>query len=134
VATNVNKCDLLIVDDEEAFRLLISQEIKERFPNARLQIAKDGLEGYELAFKFRPRIVWTCIRLPRMDGLAMIKQIRKKLAVKNTKILVFTGYGSEEVKNLARESGADVVLSKGGSESFEEALSVIAGWMKHETN
>ena len=132
MAGDISNCDILVVDDEESFRWLISEEIQERFPNARLQIAKDGVEGYELALKFRPRIVWTCIRMPRMDGLEMIKLIRQNPGLKNTKILVFTGYGNEKVKNLALESEADVVLSKGGSESFKEALSAIVGWMKHE--
>jgi len=134
MARDISNCDILVVDDEEGFRLLISQEIRERFPNARFQTAKNGVEGYELALKFRPRIVWTCIKMPRMDGLAMIKLIRENPGLKNTKILVFTGYGSEEVKNLALESGADVFLSKGGSEPFEEALSAIAGWMKREAD
>ena len=125
---------ILIVDDEESFRWLISEEIQERFPNARLQTAKDGVEGYELALIFRPRIVWTCIKMPRMNGFEMIKLIRKNSGLKNTKILVFTGYGNEKVRNLALESGADVVLSKGGSGTLEEALSAIAGWMKHETD
>ncbi len=134
MAADISNCDVLVVDDEESLRWLISQEIQERFPNASLQIAKDGVEGYELALKFRPRIVWTCLRLPRMDGLAMIKLIRKTPDLKNTKIFVYTGYGSEEVKNLALESGADAVLSKGGSGTLEEALSAIAGWINHETD
>jgi len=134
MAGDISNCDILVVDDEESFRWLISEEIQKRFPNARLQIAKDGVEGYELALKLRPRIVWTCIRMPRMDGFEMIKLIRQNPGLKNTKILVFTGYGREEVKNLALESGANIFLSKGPLETFEEALSAIAGWMKHETD
>jgi CheY-like chemotaxis protein len=134
MSPEIDHCDLLIVDDEESLRWLISEEIQERFPNASLQVTKDGVEGYEFALKFRPRIVWTCIKMPRMDGLEMIKLIRQNPDLKDTKILVFTGYGSEEVKNLALASGADMVLSKGGRETFEEALSAIAGWMKHETD
>jgi len=134
MAGDISNCDILVVDDEESFRWLISEEIQKRFPNARLQTAKDGVEGYELALKLRPRIVWTCIRMPRMDGFEMIKLIRQNPGLKNTKILVFTGYGREEVKNLALESGANIFLSKGPLETFEEALSAIAGWMKHETD
>ena len=134
MSPDIDKCDLLIVDDEESFRWLISEEIQKRFPNARLRVAKDGVEGYESALKFRPRIVWTCIKMPRMDGLTMIKLIRKNPGLQNTKILVFTGFGSEEVRNLALELGADMFLSKGGNETFEEALSAIAEWRKHETD
>ncbi len=132
--TDIDHCDILVVDDEESLRWLISHEIQERFPIARLQTAKDGVEGYELALKFRTRIVWTCIRMPRMDGLEMIKLIRKNSDLKDTKILVFTGYGGEDTTKRALELGVDMLLSKGPPEIFEEALSVIAGWMKHETD
>ena len=134
MAGDISNCDILVVDDEESLRWLILEEMQKRFPNARLQTAKDGVEGYELALELRPLIVWTCIRMPRMDGLEMIKLIRKNPGLKNTKILVFTGYGSEEVRNRAFELGADIFLSKGPVETFEEALSAIAGWMKHETD
>lgn len=134
MSPDIDKCDLLIVDDEESFRWLISEEIQERFPNARLQTAKDGVEGYEFALKFRPRIVWTCIKMPRMDGLEMIKLIRENPAFKDTKILVYTGYGGEDITKRALELGVDMLLSKGPPEIFEEALSTIAGWMKHETD
>lgn len=134
MAASMNKCDLLIVDDEEAFRWLIAVKVRKRFPGARFQTAKDGVEGYDLALKLRPRIVWTCIRMPRMDGLEMIKLIRQNPGLKNTKVLVFTGCGSDDVRNRAFESGADIFLCKGPVETFEEALSAIVGWMKHETD
>jgi CheY-like chemotaxis protein len=129
MAGDISNCDILVVDDEESLRWFISKELQNSFPNARLQMAKDGVEGYELALKFRPCIVWTCIRMPRMNGLEMIKLIRQNPSLKNTKILVFTGYGSEEVRNRAFELGADIFLSKGPVETFEEALSEIAAWL-----
>lgn len=86
------ECDLLIVDDEESIRFLLREEIQDRFPDLRIQLAKDGLDGLEKVKKFRPRIVWTCVKMPRMDGLELIELIRKSPDLKNTKIILCTGW------------------------------------------
>lgn len=129
-ASDVGKCDILVVDDEESFRLLIPKGIQRRIPNARIMTAADGGHGYELASIFRPHIVWTCIKMPRMDGLEMIKLIRENPNLKNAKVLVFTGFDSQEMRKCALVSGADIFVSKSSSESFEEALSVVTEWFK----
>jgi DNA-binding response OmpR family regulator len=57
----------------------------------------------------------------------MIKLIRQNPDIKNTKILVFTSLGSEDMRNRALELGADIFLPKPGT---EEALSVIVEWLE----
>jgi len=37
---DIDKCDVLVVDDEENFRFLISKEIQRRIPNARIMNLK----------------------------------------------------------------------------------------------
>ncbi len=122
------RCDLLIVDDEENLRVFLGMIIHKKIPNLRIQYAGNGLEGLEKAKAFRPRIVWTCIRMPRMDGLEMIKLIRQNPDLQNTRIIVGTGYGSEEIRNQAFELGADRFLHKPFTP--EEALGAVAGLLK----
>jgi DNA-binding response OmpR family regulator len=43
--------------------------IRSKFPKLRIQSAEDGLEGLEKVKAFRPHVVWTCVKMPRMDGL-----------------------------------------------------------------
>ena len=91
----------------------------------RIQLAEDGLKGLEKAKAFKPRIVWTCVKMPRMDGLEMIELIRQDPHLKNTKIIVCTGcHTMKDVKARALELGVDLFLPK--PFKVEEALSAIA--------
>jgi CheY-like chemotaxis protein len=123
--SDTDKCDLLIVEDEESIREFIGKIIHSRFPNLRIQSAGDGLEGLKKVKAFKPRIVWTCVKMPRMSGLELIEMIRQTPNLKNTKVIVCTGcYTMEDVKTRALELGVDTFLPK--PFKIEEALSAIA--------
>ncbi|MGO8991140.1 MAG: response regulator [bacterium] len=120
----VNRCDVLVVEDEPAFVDLIGKMIRSRFPNLRVQSAKDGIEGLEKARAIKPRIIWTGVKMPRMDGLQMIELIRQDPALQNTRIIVCTGYYTEDVKKRTLELGVDKLFPK--PFKVEEALSAVA--------
>ena len=120
-----DKCDLLIVEDEESIRDFIGKIIHSRFPNLRIQSAGDGYQGLEKVKAFKPRIIWTCVKMPRMSGLELIEMIRQTSNLKNTKIIVCTGcYTMKDVKTRALELGVDSFFPK--PFKIEEALSAIA--------
>jgi YesN/AraC family two-component response regulator len=120
----INRCDLLIVEDEKSIRDSIGKIIHSRFPNLRIQSAGDGLEGLKKVKAFNPRIVWTCVKMPRMSGLEMIELIRRDPDRKNTKIIVCTGcHTMKDVKTHALELGVDRFFPK--PFDIEEALSAI---------
>ena len=122
----VNRCDVLIVEDEPSFVVLIGEMIRSRFPNLRIQSAKDGIEGLKKVKAFKPRTIWTCVKMPRMDGLEMIELIRQDPDLKNTKIIVCTGcHTMKDVKSRVIELRVDRFLPK--PFNIEEALSAIAG-------
>jgi YesN/AraC family two-component response regulator len=123
-ASYTDKCDLLIVEDEESIRDFIGKIIHSRFPKLRIQSAEDGIEGLKKIKALKPRIVWTGVRMPRMDGLEMIELIRQNPDLKNTKIIVCTGcYTMENVKTRALELGVDRFFPK--PFEIEEVLSAI---------
>ena len=124
----ISECDLLIVDDEPSYRLFLEDYFKQKIPGIKTKLAEDGEEGYNLALRFRPRIIWTCIKMPRMSGLDLIGAIKENPDIKNTKIIVYSGYGSEEIKNKALALGADAFLSKGFYEQLEEGLKIVANF------
>ena len=122
-----DKCDVLIVEDEPSFRDLIGKIIRDRFPNLNVQFAVDGLEGLEKVKLLKPRILWTCVKLPRMDGLELIEWIRRNPDFKNTRIILCTAYYTKNVKKRALELGINTFLPK--PFKIEEALSAIAANM-----
>lgn len=122
----IDKCDLLIVDDEPGYRLFLEDFFKQRMPGVKIKLAKDGEEAYNLALKFKPRIIWTCIKMPRMNGLDLIELIKKNPDIRNAKIIVYTAsYPGKD-----QELGADAFLRKGDHDQLEEGLKMVTNFLK----
>jgi len=128
------ECDLLIVDDEESIRFFLGEEIQDMIPNIRIQFAKNGLEASKKVLTLNLRIVWTCVKMPRMDGLRLIELIRRNPDLKNTKIILCTAcYTMEDVRNRAFELGVNLFLPK-GVKIFEEAATWVLRCMAFHTD
>src|ERR1051325_8977310 len=69
---------LLVIEDDEN----ISAALVEYFSRAGYTVttAADGLAGVEAAIKARPDVVVLDLMLPKMDGLAVCKELRQKIA------------------------------------------------------
>jgi two-component system response regulator MprA len=71
--------------------------------------AADGLEALELARTLRPAIVITEILVPKLDGLALCRRLKRDEATRGTAVLVFSLLAAED---RARDAGADAFLGK----------------------
>jgi CheY-like chemotaxis protein len=71
--------------------------------------AADGLEALELARTLRPAIVITEILVPKLDGLALCRRLKRDQATRGTAVLVFSLLAAED---RARDAGADAFLGK----------------------
>jgi DNA-binding response OmpR family regulator len=71
--------------------------------------AADGVEALELARKLRPSIVITEILVPKLDGLALCRQLKADVATSGTAVLVFSLLAAE---GRAHDAGADAFLGK----------------------
>jgi YesN/AraC family two-component response regulator len=126
------KYHLLIVDDEESFRLLLEDYFKQEIPGIKIELARDGEEAYNLALKFRLHIIWTCIKMPHMNGLELMKLIKENPDIQDAKVIVFSGYSSKEIKNQAFGLGADAFLHKGDYDSLEEGAKIVAKFLEYD--
>ncbi|OAB32067.1 hypothetical protein PMSD_18180 [Paenibacillus macquariensis subsp. defensor] len=82
---------LMIVEDEPTIRA----GLKQYFPWSELGVntiveAENGKEGITIALRERPDLVITDIRMPEVDGLEMIEQLRT--ALPDTVFVLLTGY------------------------------------------
>lgn len=72
----LNKSSILLAEDEEnvreSFKKVLLLYVKEVFT------AKDGKEAYELYTKHNPDIIITDIKMPKINGIELIKKIRQK--------------------------------------------------------
>jgi len=67
-----NESIVLIVEDDPNLRRIL--EIKLRKNGYQTFTARDGVEGYDLILKERPKVVITDIGMPRMDGKSLCEK------------------------------------------------------------
>jgi len=79
---------ILVVEDQKVSRITLGRILEKRFKNVFL--AEDGLEGLKLFIEEKPEMVVTDIRMPKMDGLKMVKEIKR--IQPETKIIITTAH------------------------------------------
>src|ERR1041385_108075 len=97
------KISLLVVEDDEN----ISSAISEYFTRAGYMVrtAEDGVAGVQAALHDHPDAVVLDLMLPKMDGLAVCRELREKASY--IPILMLTAKDDVVDKVLGLEMGAD---------------------------
>lgn len=86
---------ILIVEDEDIIRESIANVAMNWGENlAEIREARDGAEGLAVSREFKPHIIITDIKMPKMSGLEMIGEIQKFMS--GTKFLILSGYDDFE--------------------------------------
>jgi DNA-binding response OmpR family regulator len=100
---------ILIIDDEKHIVELVTVLLED---NEEYQILKayDGEEGLMLVERERPDLVLLDYMMPRMNGLEVLKEIKKHWPV--TYVIIMTGKGSEKVAVTLMKAGASDYISK----------------------
>src|SRR3954447_13143101 len=108
VSAGDRKTALLVVEDDEN----ISSAIGEYFTRAGYSVrtAQDGLAGVQAALQDHPDAVVLDLMLPKMDGLAVCRELREKAPY--IPILMLTAKDDVVDKVLGLEMGADDYITK----------------------
>ena len=86
---------LLIVDDEQLTREgIVSSVDWETVGITEVLEADDGVNGLEMAKRHQPDIVLCDVRMPRMDGIAMLERIEALFP--DTVAIFMSGYSDKE--------------------------------------
>ena len=99
---------ILAIDDEKAtlsmFRLFLDAY------GYSVYTAENGAEGLEIFRNEKPAIVLTDIKMPGIDGLAVIQQIKQ--VAPQTAVIVITGHGDTALAEQALALNAVDFISK----------------------
>jgi len=99
---------ILIVDDEPLKRASLEAELTD--DGFEVALAGDGEEALAVLERGPADIVVTDLRMPNMDGLALLKEVRRRWP--ETDVILVTAYGSVESAVEAIRRGAHDYLSK----------------------
>lgn len=98
---------ILIIDDEAAIRSALRVHLVP--VGYQISEASTGLEGHEKATSFHPHLIILDLGLPDMNGLQVLKDLRKWTTVP---VIVLTVADDEKTKVKLLDSGADDFLTK----------------------
>lgn len=84
---NTTKTILVIEDTIPLINALYNSFTKEGFNVIK---ATDGKSGLEIALTQKPDLIFLDINLPVMDGMTMLKELRKDEASKDTEVVLLT--------------------------------------------
>ena len=93
---------VLVVDDEQEVVDFLCNFLN-RFKIQSIK-ANDGLTALDLYEKNKPDLVFLDIKMPQMDGLTLLKELKKK--DKDAQAIMITGREDKESQDSAKKMGA----------------------------
>lgn len=104
---------ILIVDDQIENLNIISSIFETECPNTEIVNAPNGLIALKLIEKVQPDLIITDWEMPEMDGIELIKQLKKNSISADIPIIMCTGVmTSSESLEIALNAGASDYIRK----------------------
>lgn len=99
------KSKVLIVEDEAPLRKALAEE----FIDAGYIVfeAADGMEGFDMALREHPNIILLDQLMPKMNGVAMLKQLRSDQWGNTVPVIMATNMSTTDTINEAIDAGAN---------------------------
>lgn len=101
---------LLIIDDTENNRVLLSRRLKPR--GHEILLAEDAEQGIAIAQEHQPHLVFMDIGLPGMDGWQATRVLKADPATAGILIIALTAHAMSGDRDKALEAGCDEYESK----------------------
>ena len=99
---------LLVIDDEEGIRNLL--DILLRRKGYEVVLADGGRKGLELLRRERPEVVVLDLKMPEMDGITVLQQIRSLHS--DQPVIILTGAATPGMEQQVRALGVTEFVEK----------------------
>jgi two-component system response regulator len=93
--------DILLVEDNPNDAELTQRALKKNDFESSLTVARDGAEALEYLFGSRPRpkVIFLDLKLPKIDGIEVLRRLRADARTKSIPVVVLTS--SQEERDIA---------------------------------
>ncbi|MBC7852034.1 MAG: response regulator [Pirellulaceae bacterium] len=109
MADLISKRVLVVDDNADAADMLA---ILLRAAGHHVEVAYSGPSGIAVARAQKPQVIFLDVAMPKMDGLKVIRQLRKQPETQDSFIVAVTGFGREVDRERTKEAGFDLHLVK----------------------
>ena len=100
--------NVLLIDDEEEFVLTLSERLESRGIGSK--VAFDGSSAISMLDSAVPDVIVLDLKMPGMDGIEVLRRIKKKHP--ELEVIILTGHGAKSDRLLAEDLGAFAYLNK----------------------
>jgi CheY-like chemotaxis protein len=113
--------EILLVDDDPAGAELTLAALAELGLGSRVQIVDDGEQALDFLFRRGPyadlpeppaRSLLLDLKMPKVDGHEVLRQVRGDPRLKNLRVIVLTSSDQEADMQLSQELGTDAYVVK----------------------
>ncbi len=116
---------VLLVEDNLLTRAGVTSVLSDRPEFVVVGQAVDGNQGVTLYRSFKPQVVITDLRMPELDGVALVQLLMKETPP--ARIVVLTNYdGEENIFRAIRAGALGYVTKDAGAETLFEAIRTVA--------
>jgi CheY-like chemotaxis protein len=127
VARRAAIAKVLVVDDDrvvaEMYRLALSRAGHE------VEVANDGEAGLKAASRNRPDIVFLDIRMPKMDGIEVLRYLASVKASSSIPVVMLSNYDEPGLVRQSIGLGAKQYLVKAGTNPTELDR-IVSQWVQ----
>ncbi len=116
---------IMVVDDSLTVRKITTKMLTRA--GYQVVTATDGVDALEQLEEFKPDVMLLDIEMPRMDGFALAKELRRSSHTKNMPIIMITSRTADKHREYAMQLGVNTYMGKPYQE--DELLQSIADFV-----
>jgi len=117
---------VLLVDDDrvvaEMYRLALTRAGHD------VLVANDGLAGLEVASTARPDCIFLDIRMPKMDGIEVLRSLAASDSTKDIPVVMLSNYDEPSLVRETAKLGAKQYLVKAGTNPTDLG-GIVSQWV-----
>lgn len=118
---------VLLVEDDPTVAHIYSLSLERA--GYRVVVARDGIEGVEMAGRESPDLIFLDIRMPRMDGVEALRALSANPATKSVPVVMLSNFDDPAVMRETRGLGARDYVVKASTNPAELA-GIVARWLE----
>jgi two-component system, OmpR family, alkaline phosphatase synthesis response regulator PhoP len=104
------KTNILVIEDDKDVVDVLGYFLEKE--NYRVHVARDGFTGLDLATKVVPHLILLDLKMPRLDGIEVCKQLKSDPLLRDIPVIMVTAKGEDSDKIKGLEIGADDYVTK----------------------